>query len=107
MKARLTLPGHLGHGKLVEIVEVCPAFNVAPPDAAPCYREVVFVRWPGQDEPVGVGRDHLSALTFDPSADAVDSYYDAIHAIGEDVKAGKRPVPTDGYFGSAKERHER
>ena len=42
------------------------------------------------------------AKQYDPDADAIGSYYDAIEAIGEDVKAGRRPVPTDGYFGSAK-----
>ena len=42
------------------------------------------------------------AAPYDPDSDAIGSYYDAIEAIGEDVKAGKRPVPTDGYFGSAK-----
>ena len=42
------------------------------------------------------------SLSYDPDADAIGSYFDAIKAIGDDVKSGKRPVPTDGYFGSAK-----
>lgn len=35
---------------------------------------------------------------YDEAADAVGSYYAAIQAIGERVKAGE-PLPTGGYFG--------
>jgi hypothetical protein len=36
--------------------------------------------------------------TYDEAADAVGSYYAAIAAIGERVKAGE-PLPGSGYFG--------
>lgn len=44
---------------------------------------------------------------YGAEADAIGSYYDAIAAIGERVKAGE-PVPTTGYFGSDKleDQHE-
>lgn len=43
-------------------------------------------------------RNGGDAAGYDPEADAVGSYYDAIAAIGAAVRAGA-PVPTTGYFG--------
>jgi hypothetical protein len=34
---------------------------------------------------------------YDPEADSIGSFYAAIRAIGERVKAGE-PLPTGGYF---------
>lgn len=39
---------------------------------------------------------------YDWEADAIGSFRDAIAEIGRRVKAGEEPVPTTGYFGSAK-----
>lgn len=58
---RVLFPGHVWHGQLVRVVEVCPAFNLAPEDAEPVLAEVIFVQHPDAPYPCGVPRRRLRA----------------------------------------------
>lgn len=53
---RLDFPGHGQHGQRVVVVEIDPAFNLAPDGAEPWLAEIIFVKHPSWAEPVGVGR---------------------------------------------------
>ena len=57
--ALVNCPGHAAHGRRVRVVRIDPAFNLAHDQAAPLYAEIAFISWPGQREPVGIGRKRL------------------------------------------------
>jgi hypothetical protein len=56
---RIDFPSHAAHGKSARVVSFDPAFNLAPDDAEPLLSPVVFVRWDGQREPIGLGLSHI------------------------------------------------
>lgn len=57
---RVDFPGHVAHGQRVRVVEIDPAFNLAPEGAEPVYAEIIFIKHPSWAEPAGVGRRLLS-----------------------------------------------